>query len=457
MVSVTDEQPAAPGLVAPRPIAPQSRRAWVVVAAICAIAFGLRVAEVIVTRHSYRPVNDSAAFDSIANSIVHGRGFGRALVPPATGPTAYRGPLYPIVLAGWYAVFGHSWTAGRVQQALIGTALVAMTGVVASLLFTRRVGLVAMALASVYPTLILYGSSLQLEPLLVTLSLGSLAAALEHRRRPRGAVWPVVAGLLLGLALLTREVGIVLVIPVLWLVWRSPGARPRSRAALMAPAAVAVAAILVLVPWTIRNELRLHTFAPTSTSTGFTLSGTYNATSAADPTYPTVWRPPYQDPALTRLLLSRPHPSEAWVNHVLEKATFDYIRAHPLYPFRAALWNAVGLLDLDGTRIARFIAPYVPYPIRLVELSVYSSWMVDVLALIGIMLPLSRRAPRVVWLIPALAFVLIIFVSGNIRYRASIEPYFVLLAAVTLTAAWEGLAGRTRRGPDRALPAPEAA
>jgi 4-amino-4-deoxy-L-arabinose transferase-like glycosyltransferase len=426
-------------------ILPATRSGRWACGAVLAVSFALRAGYVLLTRHSYHPLTDSLDFDLIATSLLHGHGFGRALVPPAAGPTAYRGPLYPITLAGAYAVFGHSWTVGRIEEAVIGTAMVAMIGVVAAQVFSRRVAAAGMALAAVYPTLVLYGTSLQLEPLLATLGLGSVAAALQHRRAPRGLLWPAVAGTLVGLALETRELGIVLVIPIAWLLW-APATSPWPRAklrldrrAVVAPVIAVLCTIVVLVPWTVRNEVRLHTFAPTSTSAGFTLAGTYNVTSASDAKFPTIWRPPFEDPQLYQLLVAKQQPGEAWINHTLTAATIRYVKAHPGYPLRVVFWNTVGLFDLQGPRVALYVAPYIPYSTRFVRLAVYSSYLVDLLAIGALLVPMTRKSPFALWAIPISAFVLIVLVSGNIRYRASIEPYIVLLAGVSIAALAERL------------------
>ena len=434
----------APG--APARLLPETGAGRLAVTAGLALALVLRAAAVLVTRHSYRLLNDAENFDSIALSLIHGHGYGPALVPPAAGPSAFRGVVYPASLGALYRVVGHSVTAGRLEEAVFGTALVAMIGLVAAQLFSRRVAGWALALAAVHPTLILYGTSLQLEPLLAALSLGAVAAALQHRRAPRGWRWPALAGLLIGLSLETREIAVVLALPVAWLLWTASPSPGAARARWAAPVLAGLVAVAVLVPWTIRNEVRLHAFVPISTSGVFALAGTYNATAAASTTAPTTWIPPYRDPALAKILLSRPHPSEVWVDHQLTHAVIRYVTAHPLYPLRAMYWNLVGLFDLQGPRVALAIAPYVPYSRGLVRLAVYSSYLLGVLALIGAALPARRHTPGAVWAIPLSAIVLLAFVSGNIRYRATIEPYTVLLASVAVAAA----ADRARAGGHRA-------
>ncbi|MEY2570979.1 MAG: hypothetical protein QOE63_1329, partial [Acidimicrobiaceae bacterium] len=259
------EGPAHPAHPA-RPVAleaeralPSSRRGrWFVVAAL-ALALVLRLG-VIAADRSYEPLNDSQHYDLIASSLAGGHGYGDAVLLGATGPSAYRAPMYPVVLAAVYAVFGeHSWTAGRVENALIGVALVALIGLVASQLWGRRVGAVALLLAAVHPTLMLFGSGLQLEPLLASLVLASIAAALQHRRT-RQLSWLIAAGVLIGLTTLTRETGFLLIPVVALLVWDR--SRRPSLATLRAPLAVALIALLTIAPWTIRNATQLHSLVP---------------------------------------------------------------------------------------------------------------------------------------------------------------------------------------------------
>jgi hypothetical protein len=73
--------------------------------------------------------------------------------------------------------------------------------------------------------------------------------------------------------------------------------------------------------------------------------------------------------------------------------------------------------------------------------------VLELLAVAALFLPMTRRAPRSVWLFPVLACLIILVLSGNIRYRASIEPFTVLLASVTLARilAWYGVGSRSRR------------
>jgi 4-amino-4-deoxy-L-arabinose transferase-like glycosyltransferase len=416
-------------------VLPRTNRGRYLVLALLGLALLLRVGVVLENRHEYRPLTDAAHFDLIAGQMADGKGFEGANLPPTEGPSAIRAPGYPAVLAAVYLVFGNdSWTMGRLLNAAIGTALVALVGLVAAQLWSRREGLLALAMAAVYPPLILVGSSLQLEPLLVSLALAALAVALHHRRRPSGLLWPVVAGVLLGLAVLTRELAFAFLVPVVWLVWPSgeDGRRHLTREALMAPLALVVAAFLVVVPWTARNAVQLDAFVPITTSAGFGLVGTYNDTSRANDAQ---WIQPYDDPELAELMLAQEHPTEVELDGVLRDYTVDYIREHPGYPVEVAFWNTVRMFELDQGDYSLFISQFVPYPRYLTKASILSFYALAVLAAIGLFMPLTRRIPKVIWVAPVLSYVvLVVLLPGSVRYRASLEPFFILLA--TATAAW---------------------
>jgi 4-amino-4-deoxy-L-arabinose transferase-like glycosyltransferase len=429
---------------------PTTRRGWWFFGATLLLALVLRVGVVVSIHDSYVPVNDALSFDHIATELANGHGFGDTLLPPAEGPTAYRAPLYPLSLGALYTVVGdHKFTWGLLEEAGIGTIVAGLIGVVAAQLFGRRVGAVALLIAAVHPTLMLFGSSLQLEPLLELLTLATIAAALESRRRGNGLRWPLFTGVLVGLSILTRELGFLVAVPIALLVWtgrtRSEGASRWSRQVLAGPAAVAIAAIAVVAPYTIRNAVRFHAFVPVSTSSGFTLVGTYNETAYANKKDPALWIPAYQDPGLVKIITKHQHPTEVQLDNDLRRETFSFAADHPSYLPKVAFWNTVRLFDLQGPQHALYIGKFIPYPFRLIRLAVYGSYLTGALAIAAVFLARTRRAPWLVWLIPLVVFITIALVSGNIRYRASIEPFTILLASVAVTTGLERLGVFDRR------------
>jgi len=405
--------------------------------AVLAVGLIVRLAIVALTRHGFVPVSDDADYSRLAESIATGHGFGSTAVPLAHGPTAFRPPLYPGVLSITYLITGVSWTSGRVENAVIGTLAVAAIGFLAKELWDRRVALVAMAIAAIYPPLLLASYGLGYEALLITLLTTSLACAVRARGAERPVRWIVLAGICAGFAILTRETAVAVLPVLLFVAWKTARGSNR-RTMQIAQIALALCATLVVVaPWTIRNAVRFHAFVPVSTSLGYAIEGTYNVTATEVKGGPDLWIPPGIDPASSKLLRTMKDETEVRADDGLIHLTEHYIAAHPTYVAHVALWNTVRLFDLRGPSDSLAIAPYVPYNRTLVYLSVYSSYLVDLLVVVGCFTRRARRVPWYFWTTPVILFLGIIVVSGNIRYRAVLEPFIVLLASLAVVAGYE--------------------
>ncbi|HEX9547024.1 MAG TPA: hypothetical protein VF942_06780 [Acidimicrobiales bacterium] len=74
-------------------------------------------------------------------------------------------------------------------------------------------------------------------------------------------------------------------------------------------------------------------------------------------------------------------------NNELVKADVKFVSHHPTYIPKVMFWNGVRLFDLRGTRDALFTAQFLPYSRSLVTLSVRASYVLELLAIVGI--PLS--------------------------------------------------------------------
>ena len=420
------------------------RFSWAV-GLVLVLALVLRLGYVALTP-DYRILHDARDYDAHARSIVAGQGFAR-LGPGPSRVTAFRPPGYPILLAGVYELTGHETkadaervVAGRVVNALVGTAIVALVGVLALQLFGRRVALVALAVAAVYLPLILVGGALMSEPLFAALLLGALTAAIAHRRSAHRLRWPLLAGVLGGLAILTRANGMILLVPLALAVW---DARPRwSRRALAPPAALVAVAVLTVAPWTIRNAEVLHAFVPVSTQLGTSLAGTYNDVARTDREHPGAWRslrrvPQYQ-------YLTAPAPwrriGEAPLERELRGVALRYAGDHPAYVAEVAFWNTRRGLDLAGLSWSRHTYSTVSVAPGWADAGVVAFWLVAALALAGALTRTGRRTPLHVWLVPALLYLSVVFLAFETpRYRSGIDPFVVMLAAVALVTGRDAL------------------
>src|SRR5579859_3668557 len=209
---------------------------------------------------------------NIANALVQGRGFGDVFRKP-TGPTAWLAPVYPSLLAAIFRAAGPFTYASFFAAALLNCVFSAAATV--PLYFAgRRVGGTAVAglagwLWAISPGGVMLpfewiwdtSLSVLLGTLLlwVTIDLGESRSML--RWLAYGALW--------GVALLTNPaLGISLPIFLLWLGLRK-GAT--GRAGMRLPALAAGIAILLCVPWTIRNYKEFHRWIPLRSNFAFEL------------------------------------------------------------------------------------------------------------------------------------------------------------------------------------------
>jgi 4-amino-4-deoxy-L-arabinose transferase-like glycosyltransferase len=409
---------------------------WLVTGSL-AVALIVRVAIVLASKGHYVPVNDSADFMRIATSIKSGHGFGPTQVPGAHGPSAFRTPLYPALLAALFSVTGVSVTAGRLFTALVSTGFVAAFGALGWRLGGRRMGLVCLIAAAVYPPFLLASYGLQYEAVFLLLTTLALLAALQWRLQPERIWLLVAAGLLTGLAVLCRETAALVLVPVWVFIWQ--GRRTISGRRLFALlGTVTVSALVVVVPWTIRNAVTLHAFIPVSDSPDEALAGSYNATTLADTANLGRWIVPYGDPTDLRLFQALgPSPTEEQVMSMYRTAATNYIEDHPASVPKMVGWNTVRLFDLRGFQDATYLAPYVPWNTRLVKLSVVSFWILAPIAVAGLFTRRARSIPKAVWAYPVLMFLTLVFTTADIQYRVALEPFFLILGAAAAVTWYE--------------------
>jgi 4-amino-4-deoxy-L-arabinose transferase-like glycosyltransferase len=319
--------------------------------------------------------------------------------------------------------------------------------VISRRLWGERPALVAAGLAAVFPPLVLLNVSLLSEVAFIPLMLASLLAVLEFRKRG-GLRWLAVAGFLCGLAVLTRSNGLLLVLPLALGAWTL---RPRfSRAALAGPAVLVLVTLVTLAPWVIRNTLEFDRFIGVGTQAGFALAATYNAESRARAEHPGQPFVPFQLRTFSDLF-RRHDLDEAELTGRLNDRAVDYIKSHPGYVLETMAWNVPRVLDIvrhdSFERLfpaqevqARGIGEVTSAPVYLGSL-----YVVLVLALAGIaaqagLLP-SRRAPLFVWGLPLVVVLPGLAIYGLARYRAPVDPFLVMLAAVGVYALIERFRG----------------
>lgn len=210
--------------------------------------------------------SDSRLYADIAYSIVAGD----------TLPSAvFMSPLYPLFLAFLLDRLGDFTVWARLFQIALGTGTVLLVYAAGMRLFNRTAGYVAALLAALYPAFIYYDNQILLESLL-TFTLIAQVYAFIRATDEETILWPSLAGLALGVAIILRGSLVVLLPVVLVYIWRSrviPGSR------LKFAGVYTLLALVVVLPVSIRNSNVAGEFVPLTTSFGLNLhAGNNDAT-----------------------------------------------------------------------------------------------------------------------------------------------------------------------------------
>jgi 4-amino-4-deoxy-L-arabinose transferase-like glycosyltransferase len=414
-------------------------------ALILTVAFALRVSfawsqqrQIPEDRLSAVPFQYEAG--NIARSIVEGNGFSSPF-REETGPTAWLTPVYPLIVACFFKIFGADTFAAFEAAVLLNIIFSTLTCV--PIYFAgRRIGGTVVALLgawlwAIFPSAIIipfewiWDTSLS-ALLAATILWATIYVAESQRIRDCCAY-----GLLWGFALMTNpSLGSLFPFLLVWMAWHAR--KETGRWFVRAVLTVGVAALCCL-PWTIRNYEVFHRFVPLRSTFGLQLWLGNN------PYYIHTW-PAWLHPIDNRDERAK-YVAMGEIAYMRDK--FDrgaqYIFAFPRRD-ASLCWD-------------RFVATWLgtPHPLR-DTIATHSPWVravnisnflasVGVLGGIGVLL--WRRRP---YALPVLAFPIVFpcvyyLTIALLRYRHPIDPVIVLMAAIAI--------GGARAGGPRSAAAPE--
>jgi hypothetical protein len=185
---------------------------------------------------------------------------------------------------------------------------------------------------------------------------------------------------------------------------------------------------------------------PVTTQLGWALAGTYNDEARTDPENPGSWRSLRRVPEYRPLTEPWKTTPEAPMERRLRRVALDYVRTHPGYVATVAYWNTRRLLDLSSLRWSRHTASTISVTPGWADVGVICFWSFALLALAGATRPAVRRVPAFVWAVPLVMYLSVVFLAAETpRYRAPLDPFVILLAALALASLREAAAGRLRR------------
>jgi 4-amino-4-deoxy-L-arabinose transferase-like glycosyltransferase len=171
---------------------------------------------------------------------------------------------YPLCLAATYRLTGTGLAAGLGLQISIGTLTCLLLYLLGKRTFGTLIARVASLLLAIYPNHILFSTLHLTEPLFTVLLLG--ACALLIRSLNNGSWESIGAGILLGLATLTRPA--FFLFPLLLPFWYV-GQGWRWRHAFVTSLLVFCSTLATLSPWLIRNHQISGRWTDVSTSGGY--------------------------------------------------------------------------------------------------------------------------------------------------------------------------------------------
>lgn len=391
------------------------------------LALGVRLAHAFLVAADLPMPGDALVYRLVGDELAHGFSYSRAgnLGAGETRPTAEHPPLFPLYLSLWDRIGLDGVGAERIECALLGTLTVGLIGLIGRRAGGDRLGLLAAALAAVYPPLVLADASLTSESLYAPLVAAAmlLAFTVIDRQTVR---WAAALGAVIGLCTLTRSDGL-LQLPLLGLpvAWRVRSAR------WIALAACISATLVVLAPWLARNWVR---FDRPLLST----NGGYTALAANCPTtyYSSEYIGFVRHQCVFRSRCTDIRDELAASDCMAEEAR-SYARLHlgrvALVVLARAgrmweLFHAEATYDygLNWAR-ARWVA----------QLSRYATLVALAFALVG-GIALRRRAVPLLPLVAPLvaATVVAALTFGFSRYRLVAEPAVVVLASAGLAWLW---------------------
>jgi 4-amino-4-deoxy-L-arabinose transferase-like glycosyltransferase len=350
-------------------------------------------------------------------------------------PSAYTQPLYGWFLAAVYWLFGRHWLTVGLAQTAVAVATALLVTAIGRRELSARAGVVAGLLVALHPYLVWHDLHVNREVVDGLVAAALVLATLVAASR-RSLPYAALAGGLAGLAILgnTRLVGLPLLVAA-YLLWRRRGLLPAG--------AAVTAAVLVVTPWVVRNEVSVGCATLTTDAKAL-----WKANNEA--TYETLARggwiddvpdPPGAPPTPEDAAASGRTVDECAQMRDYRERTVDFWREHPGEKAKLAvqatgmLWDPRGTVTESGPGSGELRETARLWLLPLYVLPLY------LLALVGVVRAPSRFTVLAVALLAYVSLTAVVF-AGATRYRA---PWDFLLALLAAAAVERFLRARASR------------
>ena len=418
------------------------RRYRRLVAVVVVVGLAIRIAWVLwATRQPSTAGNamflDPARYLGYAREIAAGRGMTE---PLTQAPTAYYPPGYPWFLGiiTWASkpFTDEPWLVAGLVQAVLGAVSIGLVGFVAKRLAGPVAGLVAAVVFALYPNLVFHTGALLGETLYNALFLAFLALLLS---RPWNAEFGTArilgCGVLLGLAVMVRPISLA-VIPVVVLCWL--WSRKDYRVTFRFTVVLLIGVVGCIVPWTIRNEIRLDALVPISTNTGDNLCMGHadGATGAFQPVEACQTDYEFLDGVPAEL------GSDKEKQRIAFRGMVDNIDREPWLLWRRTYFMWIrdgdhdGLFAVQSYRQDRWID--LDTEAHLIWIADRYYWLVVAAGLVGLVQLARRKEPEAFLLVGSTimtAAVPLMF-FGDQRFKVPVIPLLIIAGACLADGRW---------------------
>ena len=330
--------------------------------------------------------------------------------------SAYVPPGYPFFLIALKEAHAGGPAPLRAAQAV----LVGLTVLAIALLARRLFGPIAAVLSSVLliatGVLATYAQFTLSEILSAATLTGAVVLSVIGLQRRS---WRILLGasLLLGCSILVRPQVLLLPFPIAAFIFFAAG---RKRRGLLLAGVFLVGSFVVVAPWTIRNELRLHAFVPVSTYTWINFWDSNNPDATGQFRMPERLLP--REEIIRIRALPEVQQDSEW-----RKMAFEWIRENPGEAVKG--WIRTGRQFVTGSD--PFVIQY--YRIHGVQIPRLDERWMFFAALIALVLALTRRRNWEAIGIPLI--VVVYFMAFFSLFIASARFRVPLLAVLALLAA----------------------
>ncbi|HMD31679.1 MAG TPA: glycosyltransferase family 39 protein [Candidatus Acidoferrales bacterium] len=362
----------------------------------------------------------------IARSLAAGEGYASPL-SVATGPTAWMTPLFPLLLAAVFKIFGiYSWTSYLVISAM-DCAFSALTGwvvyAIGARAFGRTCGIVAGWIWVFLPPAITYPIAwvwdMSLSALLFSLVMLATLYMLDSERP---AAWAGY-GALWGVGAMTNA-AMVSTLPFL-MGWLAVELRARGARWLQLALIAMLIFVLVISPWFIRNYVVFHRLILFRSNFGLEL---WLGNNPSNPGIWSWWLHPNDDDGERKLFGKL---GEIAYMNVKQHEALDWIRANPAQFLNQTMHRFMdNWTGVDEPLEDVLHGPWYLVAILLVNMAF------PLFALPGALVAYRRRNPYAFPFASAVIFFPLVYyvTHTTLRYRHPIDPVLCVLAALAAVA-----------------------